>query len=111
MGVRAALQEWLYPSEEGQTIAAGNFREFSRKAGLMHRYNTQLEKLLVYAWDRVRKTDPEHADVYIVSTVTVRGRHAGGPRLKPAPPATITFPALKSSHRRMPSPMRSFGRR
>jgi hypothetical protein len=46
------LQEWLDPSEEGQTIAAGNFREFSRKAGLMHRYNTQLEKLLVYAWVR-----------------------------------------------------------
>lgn len=44
------LQEWLDTSEEGAKIAAASFSEFSRKAGLMHAYNKQLENLLVYGW-------------------------------------------------------------
>ena len=57
-------------SAEGQKIAADSFREFARKAGLMHAYNKQLEHLLVYGWDRVRRNDPEHADVNVVRTLT-----------------------------------------
>eukprot|EP01051_Picozoa_sp_SAG22_P010115 SAG22_NODE_889_length_6648_cov_6.695984_7_plen_74_part_00 len=55
------LQEWLDESEDGQKLAAESFREFARKAGLMHMYNKQLEHLLVYAWDRcVRSPGLEH---------------------------------------------------
>ena len=72
MGVRAALQEWLDPSEEGQTIAAGNFREFSRKVPASpHRPPVYSARAFTYASPR-----PAAHPSVILPTATAEPHHA-----------------------------------